>query len=103
MEDTALLLLTLGALLILGLATDGLARLLGLPRVTLLLLFGAAMGPSGLALLPVDGGLWFPVATQTALVMVGFLLGERFTHRALLQRGRSVVIVSALAVLTTAG
>lgn len=101
MADTAGLLMTLGVLLLLGLATDALGRFTRLPRVTLLLLLGVVIGPAGLALLPVQDGAILSLATHTALVMVGFLLGERFTPATAREKGRSVVVVSLCAVLVT--
>ncbi len=101
MTETAGLLITLGVLLLLGLATDALGQLTRLPRVTLLLLLGLALGPAGFALLPSADSRVFAMSTQTALVMVGFLLGERFTPAAMQERGRSVVLVSVIAVLLT--
>ena len=48
MEEIAVTLITIGILLLLGLVTDALGRRSRLPRVTLLLLFGFLIGPSGL-------------------------------------------------------
>jgi NhaP-type Na+/H+ or K+/H+ antiporter len=56
MENTALLFLTLGGLFLAGLVADLFGRRTRLPRVTLLLLIGIAVGPSGLALIPGRGG-----------------------------------------------
>ncbi|MCK4794797.1 MAG: hypothetical protein KAV87_64305 [Desulfobacteraceae bacterium] len=47
MDDTAKTLITLGILLLLGLATDAIGRRTRLPRVTLLLIFGFVIGPAG--------------------------------------------------------
>ena len=52
MEPTAQILLTLGGILLLGLATDVLGRRTFLPRVTLMLLFGMLIGPKILDLIP---------------------------------------------------
>ena len=45
-------LITLGGLFLIGLATDELGRRTRLPRVTLLILFGVLIGPAGLDILP---------------------------------------------------
>jgi len=45
MDSTAQILLTLGGILLLGLATDVLGQRTFLPRVTLMLLFGILIGP----------------------------------------------------------
>ncbi|MGH0030201.1 MAG: cation:proton antiporter [Myxococcota bacterium] len=100
--ETAVLMLTLGLLLLAGLATDALGRLTRLPRVSLLLLLGLLLGPAALDLLPVRDGRLFSMATQTALAMVGFLLGERFTPADLREKGRSAIVVSLTAVAVTA-
>ena len=46
------LLLTIGGLLLVGLVADTIGRRTLVPRVTVLILFGVAAGPSGLDLLP---------------------------------------------------
>ena len=102
MSDTAKILLTLGALLLLGFATDSLGRRTKLPRVTLLLLFGLLVGPSGLDLLPDFGRAWFPVVSNMALVMVGFLLGGKLSLDSMRVHGRAILSISAAAVLATA-
>jgi NhaP-type Na+/H+ or K+/H+ antiporter len=52
MQSTSEILLTLGGILLLGLATDRLGRRTFLPRVTLLLVFGIAIGSEVLNLIP---------------------------------------------------
>ena len=52
MEETSELILTIGGILLLGLATDVLGKRTHLPRVTLLLLFGIAIGINGLNIIP---------------------------------------------------
>ena len=73
-----------------------------LPRVTLLLLAGFTIGPSGLDLLPDFQENWFPVVTDIALSMVGFLLVHHLTLSSLRQRGTLVLGISIGAVLVTA-
>jgi Kef-type K+ transport system membrane component KefB len=99
MPDTALVIVTLGALLLLGLVGDLLSRKLPLPRVTLLVLFGIACGPSGLALLPVNAETMYPLISNIALLMVGFLLGGKLSKEMLRTCGRHVLAISALEVL----
>ncbi len=81
---------------------DLLGRHTPLPRVTLLLLVGFAIGPSGLDLLPDFQEDWFPIITNIALSMVGFLLGHHLTLSSLKLRGRTVLGISIGAVLVTA-
>jgi Kef-type K+ transport system membrane component KefB len=102
MDDTAETLITLGVLLLLGLVTDALGRRTRLPRVTLLLIFGFAIGPSGLGFLSPSEGKWFSVVADMALIMVGFLLGEKLTLSSLRQHGRFVLWLSVSEVIGTA-
>ncbi len=102
MELVPQILITLGALFLVGLLTDLLGRRTPLPRVTLLLLAGFAIGPSGLDVLPDFQEDWFPVVTHIALSMVGFLLGHALTISSLQKRGKNVLWISIGAVLGTA-
>ena len=88
-------LITVGALLLLGLVTHVAGRRTALPRVTLLVILGVVIGPAGFGLLHEGGGDgWFAVVADMALVMIGFLLGERLTRRTLVELGRSVLAIS---------
>src|SRR5210317_847452 len=102
MEIVPKILITLGLLFLLGLLTDLLGRHTPLPRVTLLLLAGFMIGPSGLDVLPDFQEDWFPVVTDIALSMVGFLLGHHLTLSSLQGRGTWVLGISIGAVLGTA-
>jgi NhaP-type Na+/H+ or K+/H+ antiporter len=65
------ILLVLGLLFLIGLAADLIGRFTFLPRVTLLLLGGLAIGPAGFSVLPqrfVEG--WFPALTSIALALI---------------------------------
>ena len=102
MEIIPKILITLGILFLLGLLTDLLGRHTPLPRVTLLLLAGFVIGPSGLDVLPDFQQDWFPIITNIALSMVGFLLGHHLTLSSLKLRGRMVLGISIGAVIATA-
>jgi Kef-type K+ transport system membrane component KefB len=102
MDTPVQILLTLGMLLLVGLLTDLVGRRTKLPRVTLLLVFGILVGPSALNLLPDIGERWFVVVADMALVMVGFLLGEKLTVKALRGSGWQVFAISSGVVLATA-
>ncbi len=102
MERPSQIMITLGALFLIGLLMDLLGRRTPLPRVTLLLLVGFAIGPSGLHLLPDVQEQWFPVVTTMALSMVGFLLGHSLTIPSLRKRGYLVMGISMGAVVSTA-
>jgi Kef-type K+ transport system membrane component KefB len=86
------ILLTLGLLFLLGLAADLIGRHSFVPRVTLLILTGLAVGPVGLDLLPEELVRdWFPPMTTVALSLVGFLLGEKLSLSELRAHGRLVL------------
>jgi len=106
--DLAVVLLTLGSFFLVGLITDIVGRRTRLPRVTLLLLFGFAAGPSAFDLLPDIREAWFPAVADMTLVMIGFLLGGTLTRARLRALGRtvfgvSVGVVAATALVTFAG
>lgn len=101
MDELSKTLLTLGSLMLLGMATDYLGRHTALPRVTLLLIFGVIIGPAVLDLLPQFSQIWFPVIADIALLMVGFLLGERLVVSFIKENGRKVLGISLAVVVTT--
>lgn len=108
MLEPSAFLITLGGILLLGLATDALGKYTRLPRVTLLLLFGLLIGREGLNLLPSSQELWFTYTADMALVMVGFLLGQKFNRREFKKHGQvvlqaSLVIVVLTAIIVSAG
>lgn len=102
MDQIPKILITLGALFLVGLFTDLLGRRTFFPRVTLLLLAGFAIGPSGLNVLPDFREEWFPVVTNIALSMVGFLVGHHMTLSSLRTRGKPVLWISIGEVLGAA-
>lgn len=102
MHDLASTFIILGSLFLLGLLTDVLGQRTRLPRVTLLLLCGFVIGSAGFDLLSAAITHWFPATANMALLMVGFLLGEKFTMVALRQHGRFVLVISMAAVVVTA-
>ena len=102
MDATSQILLTLGGILLLGLATDVLGQRTFLPRVTLMLLFGILIGPEMLDLIPVVVSDRFELIASMALLMVGFLLGGRLTRDNLRRSGREIIWISIIAVIVTA-
>ena len=96
-----ILLLTLGALFLLGLAFDEFGRRTRLPRVTLLMLFGILAGPSGFDLLPIEAQQWYEFLAAAALTMVAFLLGGTLSLDALQRRGRDILTISLVVVIAT--
>lgn len=99
MGDLGVITTTLGVLLLLGLLGDLLSQRLPLPRVTLLVILGVAVGPPGLGLLPEVAEQWYPFISNLALLMVGFLLGSKLSLANLRYVGRHVLGVSAFEVL----
>ena len=101
MEPISKTFITIGAILLLGLATEAIGRRTKFPRVTLLLLFGMLIGPAALDILPeFMQEKWFPIITDIALIMIGFLLGEKLVlsfHK----NARTVLWISASVVFVT--
>jgi len=101
MLDITETLMILGGLMLLGLITDLLGRHTPLPRVTLLLLFGFVIGPSGAAVLPEIPPELFNLLSTVALVMIGFLIGGTLTMKSLRRYGRRVLTISITMVIVT--
>ncbi len=100
--DLHVLLIMLGGLLLVGLVTDEIGRRTRLPRVTLIILFGLAVGPSGFDLLPRAFHDWYEFIASVALTMVAFLLGGRLSLPALRKHGKTILMVSLTVVVLTA-
>jgi len=96
-----LIFLTLGTLFLLGLFADQVGQRTRLPRVTLLLLCGVAVGGSGLNLLPVEVEYWFEFLTIAALTMVAFLLGSSLSLKNLRRHGTTIMAISLSVVIVT--
>ena len=94
-------LVTLGALFLAGLAADELGRVTRLPRVTLLLLLGVAIGNEGLDLVPGDVAQWFDELSIVALTMVAFLLGGSLTRKNFARHGIAIFTISLAVVFAT--
>lgn len=101
-QAIAQVLLTFGGLFLLGLVADLIGRHTPLPRVTLLLVLGLVIGPSVLDWLPAFTVEWFPLLTDIALAMIGFLLGQNMTRARFRELGRSVLAMSIGEVVITA-
>ena len=94
-------LLILGICLLLGLVADELGRRSHIPRVTLLILLGFGMGPSGLDVLPKAFADWYPFLATVALTMVAFLLGSSLSADALRKHGKQILSISLAVVIVT--
>jgi Kef-type K+ transport system membrane component KefB len=101
-HDIAEILIVFGSLFLVGLLADLVGRRTPLPRVTLLLLTGFLIGPSVLDWLPEFTDDWFPLLTNIALAMIGFLLGQKLALPKLREFGRSVLAMSVCEAALTA-
>jgi len=94
-------LLVLGGLLLIGLVADQIGRKTRLPRVTLLILFGLAVGHSGFDILPPAFEAWYEFLATVALTMVAFLLGGRLSASGLKAHGKEILVTSLSVVIAT--
>lgn len=107
MKQESFILVVLGALMFLGLVTDALGRRTHIPRVSLLLLLGLAVGPSGLGVISGEEE-WLGMVADMALFMLGFLLGEKLRPSAIRRHGAPVlaysmsIAIGTVIVVTTA-
>jgi len=101
MQSSSEFLITLGAILLVGLATDAIGRRTFLPRVTLLLLFGAVIGKEMLDLIPQVFNDRFELIANMALLMVGFLLGGKLTADFLSKSAAQALWISLSAAVVT--
>ncbi len=100
--ETYALFLTLGGMFFIGLAADQVGRRTAVPRVTLLLLCGLAIGYFDLLHETVAAAHEF--LSVTALTFVAFLLGHSLSIADLRVIGRRVLAISlAIVVVTIAG
>ncbi|TIH19305.1 cation:proton antiporter [Marinifilum sp. JC120] len=108
MTVSALTLITLGMLFMVGFLADTIGRNTPIPRVSILMVAGLLIGPSGLDLLPVSTQHWLPVVSDMALVMIGFQLGSSLKYDSLLKSGVLVFwitfgVVAAAAIIVSGG
>lgn len=95
-------LLLLGCFFLAGFVAHAIGSRTHVPRVILLLLIGIAAGPMAFNLVPENAALWFPIASQAALSVIGFELGEKFFGSQIKKIGKSLLIISITKVLGTA-
>lgn len=94
-------LLTLAAIFLAGTVADALGRRTRLPRVSILLMIGIMLGPSGLDLMPEGIEDWYELLTAAALSVVAFLLGNALSPERLKGHGKAIVLVSITIVVMT--
>jgi Kef-type K+ transport system membrane component KefB len=91
----------LGGLFFIGLLVSSLARILAIPRVTLLLLSGVALSPVGFDLLSIIPEGWLSFIADFTLLIIGYLLGARLTPEFIHQYAKGVLISSTIITLVT--
>ena len=101
MPQIAEILIAIGSILLLGLATDFIGKRTFLPRVTLLLIFGIIVGDQVLGVIPNSVSNRFEIITNIALLMIGFLLGGKLTISSFKKDSRQLLWISLSAALTT--
>jgi len=92
--ENAEVLVAIGILFLAGLLLDKIGRIVHVPRVTLLILLGALLGPPVLDLLPHSFNDSNEFYAPTALTMVAFLLGGTLNPETLKAHGREIMIIS---------
>lgn len=92
-------LIAIGVLFLTGLVLDRVGHIVHVPRVTLLILLGALVGPPFLDLLPGMFAGSNDLYAPTALTMVAFLLGGSLSPETLRAHGREIMIISLSVVI----
>ena len=87
-------LLILGGALILGYVTDFVGKKTFLPRVTLLILLGIVVGRDGFDFVLPFLAEQFDLIANVTLLIIGFLLGGRFTLETLKKSGMKILFLS---------
>ncbi|MGI9569752.1 MAG: cation:proton antiporter, partial [Desulfobulbia bacterium] len=95
------ILLLLGTAFIIGLIADVIGSKTRLPRVSLLILVGVLLGPSGFDFVPDEAQGWYEFFASTALTMVAFLLGGALSYSQLREHGKEIFIISITVVTIT--
>lgn len=101
MEQISQLLTLFGGLFLISLIVTPIAKTLHIPRVTLLILSGIALGPHGFGLLNGVGKTWFPFIADITLLIIGYLLGARLTKSYINQYIGGVLSASLVITLVT--
>lgn len=101
LAESAEFFLGIGGILLLGVLTDFVGKRTYLPRVTLLLLFGIVIGEQGFQLLPELFTNHFEWVANSALLVVGFLLGGQFDLKSLKRSRSELIWISSAGALCT--
>lgn len=103
MEEASRILILLGSIFMVSLIVSPLSRRLNIPRVTLLIVSGIALGPYGADFINGIERSWFPIIADITLLIIGYLLGARLTRSYLERYATGVLISSLIITLTTTG
>ena len=101
MESVSQLLILFGGLFLISLVVSPIAVRLRIPRVTVLILSGVALGPHGLNMLNGLSESWFPFIADITLLIIGYLLGARLTKDYLRQYIGGVMTAATIITLAT--
>lgn len=92
--EYAPILVALGVLFLSALVLDAVGRRTHIPRVTLLIVLGAVLGPPVLDVLPPALSGTNDSYAAVALTMVAFLLGGSLGRKTLARHGRTILVLS---------
>ena len=95
--------IVLGVMFLAALALDAIGHIVHIPRVTLLMLLGAVLGPPVLDVLPAFLSGTHDAHAAIALTMVAFLLGGSLERRTLATHGNEILSISICVVLVSVG
>ena len=101
MDSVATQMMAVGGLLLLTLALEAFGRHTRLPRISLLVLLGAALGPSLLNVMAPGNQPGLELVSILALSMVGFLVGGKLSFKMLHRVGHLVLWFSLWEVVVT--
>lgn len=101
MENVSQLLILFGGLFLISLVVSPIAVRLRIPRVTVLILSGVALGPYGLNMLNGMSESWFPFIADITLLIIGYLLGARLTKDYLKQYIGGVMTAATIITFST--
>ena len=99
MNETTGIILSLGSILLLGMAADFLGKRTFLPRITILLILGVLIGQEVFNLIPTSISTQFELVSNITLIMVGFLIGGKLSKSLILYSAKSIMWISLTAAL----
>jgi len=103
LEPSTQFLIAIGSILLAAIAADWIGKNSFIPRVTLLMIFGIAVGQYGLALIPAVVTDQFETIANIALLMVGFLIGGKLSRETMAGDIAKTFYISGVTVFVTFG